>query len=415
MQKGAIKRKLPMGQISLFLAISLVAAIYVAVNAIGADSVAPKNVYSVLMDDAGGISPHSPVSYRGIIVGEVDDVISRPGDNGVKVTMSVLERVKIPKNTQIAVAQDTPVALKHIDLRPSSDKGPYLADGDTVGPQRTSRPLALEQLLVNLMKLTDSIDIDDVTVIADELGTGLAGTAPHLEKLADNTFAMVDKFVELQPTAKNLIDNSAELLEASGGESGRLVRIAKSLATVSKQIRKATPDGLKLARQVSPLAKRVVPLLRENQPALSVLLANLVTPAQIISARTPALRHGLVVIPEGFRELATIGNGDTANFEFVVTQGGLCYYDNKRRTPQDVAPREPKLTYHCPSKLPIRGAANAPRPGAAEYPVITSADPATGRAALPGGETIRMGSNGGQSSVLGAQSWTAVFLHGITP
>lgn len=415
MQKNALKRKLPMGQISLFLVIALIAATYVGVNAIGGDAVAPKNHYTVLMDDAGGISPHSPVSYRGIIVGQVDDVISRPGDNGVRVEMTVLERVKVPKSAEIVVAQDTPVALKHIDIRPASDKGPYLADGDTVGPKRTSRPLALEELLVNLMKLTDSIDIDDVTVIADELGTGLAGTAPHLESLADNTFAMVDKFVELQPTAKNLIANSKELLEASGGDSGRLARIAKSVATISKQIRKVTPDGVKLARQVSPLTKRVVPLLRENQPALSVMMANLVTPMQIISARTPSLRHGLVVIPEGFNKLASIGSGDTANFEFVVTQGGVCYYDNKRRTPQDVSPREPKLTYHCPSEWPIRGAANAPRPGAEEYPVITSADPVTGRAALPDGETVRMGSNGGQASVLGDQSWTAVFLQGITP
>lgn len=414
--KVRLRQKLPMGQIGLFLAIALVCTSYIAINAVGTDTVAPKTHVTVLMDDAGGISPRSPVSYRGVIVGNVDDVIALPGDQGVEVKMSVLERVKVPKNSEIVVAQDTPVALKHIDLRPPSDEGPYLQDGDTVGPKRTARPLALEELLVNLMKLTDDIDMDDVTTIADELSEGLAGTAPHLEALADNSFELVDEFVELQPTARSLISNSAEFLEATGGSSGRLARITKSLATITAQLRKTTPDGVKLAKQVSPLAEKLVPLLRENQPAMSVLMANMVTPMQIISARIPSLKHGLVFIPEGFGRLATIGEGDIANFEFVVTQGSVCYYDNERRTPQETGSREPKLTYHCPSRMPPRGAANAPRPGDTERrPVVTSADPATGRAAVPGGEPIRLGSNGGQASVLGDASWQAIYLQGVQP
>lgn len=413
--KQRLKQKLPMGQIALFLAIALVCTAYVAINAVGTDTVAAKNRFAVLMDDAGGITPHSPVSYRGVIVGNVDDVIALPGDQGVRVEMSVLERVKVPVSSEIVVAQDTPVALKHIDLRPANDQGPYLADGDTIGPKRTSRPLALEEVLVNLMKLTDDIDIDDVTVIADELSVGLADTAPHLERLADNSFEMVDKFVELEPTARSLITNGMDFMEATGGSSGRLPRITKSLADITAQMRKLTPEGVKLAKKVPELTDRIVPLLHENQPAMSVLLANLVTPAQIVSARIPALEHGLIFIPRAFSRLSSIGEGDTANFEFVVTQGPVCFYDSPRRTPQDVEPKEPALTYHCPSELPVRGAANAPRPAAKDRPVVTAADPATGRAEVPGSEPVRLGSNGGQSSVLGADSWQAIYLQGVQP
>lgn len=413
-KKPRLRQRLPLGQIGLFLAIALVCTAYVAIEAVGADTVAPKNHYTVLMTDAGGVSPRSPVSYRGVIVGTVDDVVAQP-DGIIKVDMTILERVKIPRDTDIVVAQDTPVALKHIDIRPEREEGPYLRNGEQVGPKRTARPLALEELLVNLMKFTDDLDMKDVSTIASELSEGLGGTAPHLERLADNTFALVDRFVELKPTAKRLIANSKEFMEATGGSSGRLPRIAKSLARVTDQLRRVTPDGVKLARKVAPLAARIIPLLRANEPAMSVIMANAVTPAQIVAARIPALRHGLVTIPKGFSDLASIGTGDTANFDFVMTSGPVCYYENKRRTPQDTSPREPKLTYHCDSDLPVRGAANAPRPaGATERrPVVTMSDPATGRTAIPNSQPVYLGANGGQASVLGNQSWQAIYLQAV--
>ncbi|GAA5119594.1 MlaD family protein [Haloechinothrix salitolerans] len=411
-----LKQRLPLGQIALFLVIALVSTAYVAVNAVGTDVVAPRNHYTVLMDDAGGLTPKSPVTYRGVTVGDVTDVVALPGDDGVRVELSVLADVKVPTDTEIAVAQDTPVALKHVDLRPPDDSGPYLADGATVGPKRTSRPLALEEVLINLMKLTDSIDIDDVSVIAEELSTGLAGTAPELERLADNSFALVDDLMELEPTARSLVGNGQEFLDATGSDTGRLPRIARALARISEQLRTVAPDGVELARQVPPLTERLVPLLRETQPSVSVLLANLVTPAQIVSARIPALEHGLIFIPRSFAELATIGEGNTANFEFVVTQGPVCYYDSPRRTPQQTEPKEPELTYHCPSEVPVRGATNAPRPDEArQRPVVTMADPATGRAAVPGGGSVRLGHGGGQADVLGDDSWQAIYLQGVQP
>lgn len=413
---AGLKQRLPLGQIALFLVIALGSTAYVAVNAVGVDVVAPRNHYTVLMDDAGGLTPKSPVTYRGVTVGDVTDVVALPGDEGVRVELSVLADVRVPTDSEIVVAQDTPVALKHVDLRPPDDAGPYLADGATIGPKRTSRPLALEEVLVNLMKLTESIDIDDVSVIAEELSTGLAGTAPELERLADNSFALVDDLVELEPTARNLIGNGQEFLDATGSDTGRLPRIARALARISERLRSVAPEGVELARQVPPLTERLVPLLRETQPSVSVLLANLVTPAQIVSARIPALEHGLIFIPRSFGELATIGDGDTANFEFVMTQGPVCYYDSPRRTPQQTGPKEPALTYHCPSEVPVRGATNAPRPDdARQRPVVTMADPATGRAAVPGGGTVRLGHSGGQSGVLGDDSWQAIYLQGVQP
>lgn len=414
MAKDAFRARLPLGQIGLFLGIALVCAAYVAVNAVGADTVASKIEVTAMMDNAGGINPKSPVTYRGVIVGEVIDVLTRPGDAGVEVQLSLLERVKIPYDTQIVVAQDTPVALKHIDLRPPDEEPPYLTDGQVLGPKRTSRPVPLETVLVNLMKLTDSLDMEDLSILADELSAGLAGTAPYLEKLADNSTELVDKFVELEPRAKSLITNGLDFLESSGGTADRLPHLTQSLAKAAALMRGQTPNALEVAAKVPPLSDTIIPLLREQEPSITVLLANLLTPAEIVSMRIPALKQGLVTIPAGFGSFGSIVSGDTAQFDFVVTQGPVCYFDKSRRSPTDTSPRPPKLTYHCPAGAPVhRGAANAPRPGHQQRPVVTTSDPATGRAELPGGGAIRMGAGGGQQELLGRDSWQAIYLQGV--
>lgn len=414
MAKDSLRAKLPLGQIALFLGIAMVCAVYVAVNAVGADTVAPKIEVTAMMDNAGGINPKSPVTYRGVIVGEVVDVLTRPGQEGVEVQLSLLERVKIPEDTLVVVAQDTPVALKHIDLRPPNEQGPYLTDGQVVGPKRTSRPVPLETVLVNLMKLTDSLDMDDLTTLADELSAGLAGTAPYLEKLADNSTELVDDFVALEPKAQNLITNGLDFLEASGGTADRLPSLTRSLAKAAAIMRSQTPQALDVARRLPPLTETIVPLLHEQEPSISVLLANLLTPAEIVSARIPALKHGLITVPAAFGEFGSIVRGDTAYFEFVVTQGQVCYFDKSRRSPTDTSSRPPTLNYHCPQGGPVhRGAANAPRPGHQQRPVVTTSDPATGRAELPGGGTVRMGSRGGQQALLGRDSWQAIYLQGV--
>ncbi|MDV6013756.1 MlaD family protein [Haloechinothrix sp. LS1_15] len=409
----SMRQRLPLGQIALFLAIALVCSVYIVVNAIGTDAVAAKDRVTVHMEDGGGITPRVPVTYRGVTIGTVDDVRLVDG-GGVEVELAIRQDAEVPADTHVVVGQNTPVALKHIDLRPTSEEPPYLTDGDVLGPEDTSRPLALEELLVNLMRLTDNIDPEALSLLSDEVATGLAGTGPELERLGDNSIELIERFTELEPTASNLIDNTLEFLAAGEDTAGRLPELTATLADATEQIRNQTPHGIELARTVPEVTEEVVPLLRELEPSVAVLLSNLVTPAQIVAHRIPALRHGLIVIPDAFGQLSTIGDGDRANFEFVTTQGGTCYFPEERRTPTDTSPKDPELTYHCPSEGPtVRGAANAPRPeGGSGNPVVTS-NPETGRTQVPGSEPVRMGSAGGYRELLGDQSWYGVYLNAL--
>lgn len=418
----SLRSRLPFGQITLFLAIAIACAVYIGVNAIGTDEVATKDRVTVVMDEGGGITPRSPVTFRGVRVGSVEDV--RFGDSGdVEVELAIRRDQDVPADTEVKVAQNTPVALQHIDLRPQTNDPPYLKDGDVLGPEEASRPPELERVLFNLMQLTDNIDTENLSIISDELATGLAGTAGELERLGDNTIELVERFTDLEPTVSNLSGNALDFLESNEGTLDRLPELTETLADASEEIRKHTPQGLEVAGQVPEFTQEIVPLLRELEPSVSVLLTNLIVPTQIVEQRIPALEHGLIVIPEAFGQLGSIADGDRANFELVTTLGEACYFPEERRTPTDTSDKEANLNYHCPSDGPtVRGAANAPRPGGGEDGIgggadqqeaVTTSDPSTGRTQVPGSEPFRMGSNGGQHEVLGENSWYAVYLQGV--
>jgi hypothetical protein len=71
---------------------------------------------------------------------------------------------------------------------------------------------------------------------------------------------------------------------------------------------------------------------------------------------------------------------------------------------------------HCGSDL-VRGAANAPRPGASATETghgteVASYDPLTGYVATSDGRLVRLGTNGGQTELFGGNSWQALLLAG---
>ncbi|RZS31222.1 phospholipid/cholesterol/gamma-HCH transport system substrate-binding protein [Herbihabitans rhizosphaerae] len=413
-RRNTTRQPLPVVQLALFLVIGIACTVYVGVKAVGVDTFADKVTVTVLTDNAGGLAPDSPVTYRGVEAGKVADVRLLGPGKGVAIDLRLDPARQIPVDTQAVVAQDVPVAIMHLDLRPNTASGPFLADGAVIPPSRTARPLPLERVLVDLMRLTDSIDIRAIATIADELSVGLSGMAPKLEQIMGNGGRIMRALEEIEPTTLSLLGGSKEFFAGIQGATGRLPALAANLRALSDEIRRMDPDIRSLVDTTPPFVAQVVPLLRNNQQSIAMLLGNLVSTAQMLAVRTPALSHGLVVIPRAIGELASIGDGNIARFEMVGAQGGVCYYDQQRRTPQETGPREANPGFRCPGGqtdgLGVRGAANAPRP--ADTTAVASADPVTGQVRTPSGDPMRLGANGGQNHLLGGMSWSALYLQG---
>ncbi|AXB43147.1 MlaD family protein [Amycolatopsis albispora] len=396
-------------QLALFLVVAVACTAYVGVRVFGSTSLAGGFLVTVRMADTGGLTPASQVTYRGVPVGKVEQTKVRPGLAGVEITLRIRDGVSVPASASAVVSMETPMAIQKLDLRPADDRPPYLAEGSEIASEATSRPVPLETLLTHFLTLADSIDPADLATLSREMSAGLTGTTADLERLLGNAGKLVDAMAQGRPSIVNLTGNAASLLDVAKGHSGTLGRTTESLRQLTGELRGQLPAANTALDTAVPLAEKVAPLLRQAQPSVSTLLANLASGSQILVTRTPALNELLVAVPATLDELASIEHGGVAHFYLVAAQGPACYYGTERRPVTDPAPRAPETGWACPGDQPglqQRGAANAPRPAA-----VTTYDPATRRAVTPAGP-VELGVNGGQAAVLGPRSWSALLLQG---
>lgn len=396
-------------QLGLFLLIAALCGVFVLNTLFGHQSLQPAMHVTVRMADAGGLAPTSDVTYRGVPVGKVDAV--EVDARGIRLEISIDSAYRVPASTHARVSMDTPMAIQHLDLQPTDSNPPYLREGSVIRQGNTSKPLPLESLLVRFMNLADSLNTQDIATLSEALSSGLGGSEAELSRILNNTNEITQLLQEREPQIKNLLDKAPGVLNSV--DAGNLRELASSMRELTQQAREQEPAIRDMLDTAPNVTAKVTTLLRNNEQSVSALMGNLVTTAQIVSTRTPALDAALYAVPNGLNEIAGMAHGDTADFYLVVSQGPVCYYGTQRRLPTDTSHREPELGWACApdDNLSQRGAASRPRPSTTpqQAPVVPAPETTTPSAEEP----FQLGSGGGQSSALGSRSWYSIYLQGV--
>ena len=446
-------------QLLVFGLISLLGLSYTGIRYAGLGRFFLDQGYLVNADfsESGGIFTGAQVTDRGVPAGKVTDMTLIP--NGVRVTLLLKPGTKIPKNVKAVVADRSAVGEQYVDLQPLSDGAPYLAGGDVIPRDRNSTPIQPTQLLVNLDKLVNSVDVRDVGVVLQELGTAFQGSETSLQRLVDSGDALTQAATVHLPETKRLIEDSRRVLATQNATAGQFRSFNRDLADLTGQLRASDPDFRRLYANGTASAQQTTDLLESNRSALPVLLSNLVTVAQVQSIRLPAIKQILVTYPNVIAGGYTVVPDDgTTHFGLVTsTNPSPCtagYQTTKKRDPSDTTLRTPNLNAYCAAKsssgVDVRGAQNEPRPaGERPYPnnntsavpnqptgtgsasapsslrsgsslgsgssssdgvLLGDYNPATGNVITANGQRLTIGSTAGASQLFGASSWQWLLL-----
>jgi phospholipid/cholesterol/gamma-HCH transport system substrate-binding protein len=426
-------------QVLVFIAVSLLGVAYVGVRYVGLGDALLHRSYSVGLElpAAGGIFPNASVAYRGVPIGRVGDVRldgGGLGGDGVRVTLRIDRDVRVPSDLLAVVAQRSAVGEQYVDLRPNSDGGPYLRDGDTIPRERASIPLPMETLLSGLDALVRSVGVENLSIVVDELGRAFAGNEAALRTLLDANSALLHDANQHLPELVDLIHNGQTVLDTQADSADAIKRWAAALARLSQTLRDSDGDLRRLLAEGPPAAAETVRLLHGLDPSVGVLLGNLVTVNDIAVRRLPGIEQILVVYPIVVAGGFTVAPGDgTAHLGLVVNVNdpSACTYP-PGGPPQCSAEQEA-------GGSGVRGSANAPRagggssvpasqsssqpssqpssqsssqPGAAS---VAGFDPGTGIVLGPDGQPLQFGDTGGQYQFSGDQSWKQLLFSGLAP
>lgn len=351
-------------QLVLFLVVSLVAVYFGVTYVLGAQSLGGAIRVTAQTTDALGLGRGTSVTYRGAVVGKISAVTVGDSSRGATLSIDLDPGVEIPIGSAAKVSTGSALNIQSLDIMPTTDQPPYLSDGGALSIPEDQQPKQLGELLVEMSKLTNSIDPDSIDTLATAFGTGLDGAGPDLQQLIDDGDELSWMVEAHTPAIANLITDGLPLLHTLANNSDSLPGTAKAVRNVTDQLAENQPSLVYLLDRSPAALARAQSLLDSTRGNFGALLTNSVTITEILGDRAPSISAGLVSIPDAIGKLTSVVHGDRADFTLVGTQGPVCYYNTDRRLVTDVSQRDPNLTLYCPpgKDLAQRGSQNAPRP-----------------------------------------------------
>ncbi|HEX9175759.1 MAG TPA: MlaD family protein, partial [Mycobacterium sp.] len=159
---------------------------------------------------SGGLYPTANVTYRGITIGRVTDV--EPTERGVRATMSIDSRYKIPENASANVHSVSAVGEQYVDLVSTGNVNQYLRDGQTIATGTV--PSEIGPALDAANRGLAALPADKIDGLLTEASQAVGGLGPALQRLVDSTTAIASDFRDNLAPVNDIIAHSAPILDS---------------------------------------------------------------------------------------------------------------------------------------------------------------------------------------------------------
>ncbi|MFK4151543.1 MCE family protein [Streptomyces fungicidicus] len=354
----------------------------------------------VRLPRTGGLFTHSDVTYRGVSVGRVGP-IGLTADGVVAELRIKKSAPRIPADTRAVVAGLSAVGEQYIDLRPESDGGPYLADGTRIEQADTEVPAPVTDVLSSVDDLVGSVPLDDLRTVVDEFGKAFEGHGDDLQVLIDSGGDFVEAADRALPSTSRLITDGETVLRTQAEEGEAIRGFAVGAKELARTLKGSDADLRRLLAVTPEAATQVSGLLRDLDPSLGVVLANLLTTSEIAVTRQRGLEELLVKYPAAVSVGATAVDGGKLNFGMAVTffnplpctagYGATRYRNGLDLGTAPALNTGAACTASAAGGSNVRGSANSPKGGPVPEPARPGTLPSgsdgartAGPAALPG-------------------------------
>jgi phospholipid/cholesterol/gamma-HCH transport system substrate-binding protein len=304
----------------VFVVLSLVLIFYVGAHFLGLFNFLGPRGYTVQVPvaDASGLFTRGEVTYRGVKVGLIGPL--RLTENGVMVELNMDGGgPPIPADLNAVVADRSAVGERYVDLRPNTDHGPFLRDGDVIAADRVSIPEPVDGVLKNLDQLVASVPLDDLRTTVSELGKAFNGLGPRLQLLLDSTHSLTVTATENLPQTLALIHDARTVLQTQNDLSDPIKRFSRDVKLVSEQLKESDPDIRRLLRTGPEASREISDLIEEAGDPLHRFIREALTTSQILRGRLRPIQSVLQLYPMLAAAIPTLIPGDgTAHLGLVL-------------------------------------------------------------------------------------------------
>jgi phospholipid/cholesterol/gamma-HCH transport system substrate-binding protein len=316
----------------------------------------------VEMPATGSVFEGSSVTYRGMKIGKVTDI--RLNEDGVvEATATITNPIKIPADSDVKVRGLSPVGEQYLDFQPSDDEGPYLEDGSRVTATVTDLPRTLASTVINVNKLLEQLDQDDLHTALTGIGEALKGTGDDIGRLADQGYQLLQTLDQNWPQTQRLLRNSEVLLELGAANADKIRTIAVSSAQVAAFLKDFDPTFRKLLAAGPGQFQQVSAVIDAIDEVIPAFLDRTIKLTDIFIARDPHFRELLRTYSLGISTLGNAMYNGAINGQLLFQEEYQCLYGTSKEPPTSTKTNPVDPSGHCANPRPgrlMRGEAHKP-------------------------------------------------------
>lgn len=316
---------------------------------------------SVELEETGGLFGGSGVTYRGVNIGKVERVKLDGGR--VVATVKLDPAADVPADSQAVVRTLSPAGEQYLDFQPSTSKGPWLQDGDSIAATSTSTPTSIATALQSLDELMSQIDDEDLTTVLDELHVAFA-ESDDLARILTSGTNIVDVLDDSWPATLRTLQNARTVLRSGVDTRDQFLELTSSLKSLTASLETYDPKLRTILDKTPKQVKELRALTATFADVLPGFLATSEDLTDTLAAREPHLRTLLTDFPRGMEQLAETVEDGFLRVYMLVSPGEVCSYGVNQSSPRSTE-REPVVAGRtCTADVTgqQRGSAHVPAP-----------------------------------------------------
>src|SRR6185312_7369391 len=271
---------------------------------------------------SGGLYSTANVTYRGIQIGKVTDV--QPTENGVRATMSIENRYKIPVNTIANVHSVSAIGEQYLDLVSTGNDKQYLANGQTI--TKGTVPDEVGPALDSANRGLEVLPKDKIDSLLSEAAQSVGGLGPALQRLVHSTTAIASGFRDNLNPVNDVIAHSGPNLNSQSVSGDAIEQWAANLNSIGAQAAQQDAALRSALQQAAPTADQLNSVFSGVQESLPQTLANLEIVIDMLKRYHKGVEQALVYFPQSAAQLqaGSIWPGEgIINFALGPAVGGI--------------------------------------------------------------------------------------------
>ncbi len=249
---------------------------------------------TVSLPASGGLYRTSNVTYRGIQIGKVTKV--EPTKNGVKATLSIDSRYKIPVDASANVHSVSAIGEQYVDLVSTGNPGRFFSPGQTI--TKGTVPSEIGPALDAANRGLSALPKAKIASLLDETAQAVGGLGPALQRLVDSTQSIVGDFQANISDVNDIIENSAPIIDSQVDSGDSIQRWSHNLNVLIAQAAHNDQHVQSILSKAAPTADQVNQVFTDVRESLPQTLANLEIVADMLKRYNKGLEQLLVFLPE---------------------------------------------------------------------------------------------------------------------